>query len=70
MITQQPRVGLPKKFGGKIIDVAEVNQQRWLDKSEQWLEIVDQVHLALARGKPVLQKNSLKIAHTKFVLSL
>ena len=37
-----------------IIDVAEVNQQRWLEESGQWLENVD---LVLASGKPVLQKS-------------
>ena len=40
-----------------IIDVAEVNQQRWLGESGQRLENVDRTHLMLARGKPVLQKN-------------
>ena len=40
-----------------IIDVAEVNQQRWLEESGQWLENVD---LVLASGKPVLQKKSTK----------
>ena len=39
-----------------IIDVAEVNQQRWLGESGQRLENVDRTHLMLARGKPVLQK--------------
>ena len=41
-----------KKFRGKIIDVAEVNQQRWLEEIGQWLENVDRTHLVLARGKP------------------
>ena len=40
-----------------IIDVAEVNQQRWLEESGQWLENLDQTHLVLACGKPVLQKS-------------
>ena len=34
----------------KIINVAEVNQGRWLEKSEQWLENVDQTPLVLASG--------------------
>ena len=41
---------------GKIINLAEVNQQCWLEESGQWLENVDQTHLVLASGKPVLQK--------------
>ena len=47
-----------KIFRGKNINVAEVNQQRRLRESGQWLENVDQTHLVLACGKPVLQKNS------------
>ena len=39
-----------------IIDVAEVNQWRWLEDSRQWLDNVDQTHLVLASGKQVLQK--------------
>ena len=38
--------------------VAEVDQQRWLEESGQWLEIVDRTHLVLASGKPVLQKTA------------
>ena len=34
----------------------EVDQQRWLEESGQWLENVDRTHLVLASGKPVLQK--------------
>ena len=41
---------------GKHYDVAEVNQWRWLEGSEQWLENVDQTNLVLASGKPALQK--------------
>ena len=41
---------------GKIIDVAEVNQRRWLQESGPWLENVDRTHLVLASGKPALQK--------------
>ena len=40
----------------KIIDVAKVNQRRWLEESGQWLENIDPTHLVLASGKPVLQK--------------
>ena len=43
----------PKNF----IDVAEFNQWRRLDKCVQWLENLDQSHLVLASGKPVLQKH-------------
>ena len=32
-------------FRGKIIDVAEVNQWRWVEESGQWLENVDRTHL-------------------------
>ena len=39
-----------------MINVAEVNQRRWLEESGQWLENVDQTHLVLDSGKPVLQK--------------
>ena len=41
-----------------MIDVAEVNQQRWSEESGHWLEHVDRIHLVLASGKPVLQKCS------------
>ena len=50
-----PRVP-EKNFRGKIIDVAEVNQQHWIEERGQWLENVDRTHLVLASGKPVLQK--------------
>ena len=43
----------------KTIDVAEVNQPRWLEKNGQWLENVDQNHLVLASGKPIKQKTSM-----------
>ena len=58
-LTQQPGFNtqhFPNFFRGKIIDVAEVNQQCRLDECGQWLENVDQTHLVLASGKPVLQK--------------
>ena len=38
----------PKKFRGKNMDVAEVNQQCWFEESGQWLEDVDGTHLVLA----------------------
>ena len=41
---------------GKIFNVAEVNQRRWLEESGLRLENVNQTHLVLASGKPVLQK--------------
>ena len=46
-----------KNFKGKIIDVAQVNQPPLLEERGQWLEDVDQIHLALASRKPELQKN-------------
>ena len=47
---------LTKKFRGKIVDIAEVNQWCCLEEREQWLEIVDWAHLVLDCGKLVLQK--------------
>ena len=49
----------------KIIYVAEVNQRCWLEESGQWLENVDQTHLVLASGKPVLQQNFNKKTHVQ-----
>ena len=46
----------PKKFRGKIVDVAGVNQQRCSEESGWWLENDDQTHLVLANCKLVLQK--------------
>ena len=53
LLTQHPRVqfpAFPKKFRlkGKINYVAEINQQRRLVESGQWLENVDWTHLVLA----------------------
>ena len=48
--------GPPKNSEENIVNVAEVNERRWLEESGQWLENVDQAHLVLASGKPVLQK--------------
>ena len=56
-----PRVP-EKNFRGKIIDVAEVNQQHWIEERGQWLENVDRTHLVLSSGKPVLQKKILQKA--------
>ena len=60
LLAQQPQVWFPafpqKHYRGKIIDVAEINQHPWLEESGQWPENVDRTHLALASGKPVLQK--------------
>ena len=38
-----------------IIEIVEVNQQRWLHDSGLWLENVDRTHFGLASGKPGLQ---------------
>ena len=41
----------------QIVDVAEVNQWRWLEESGQWIKSVDQTHqVYLAGGKLVQQK--------------
>ena len=40
----------------KIINIAKVNEQSWLEESGQWLETVDRTHLDLASGKQVPQK--------------
>ena len=57
-LASPPAWGLnPKNFHRKIIDVAEANQQRWLEESGQWLENVDQTLQVLASGKSVLQIN-------------
>ena len=47
----------PKNSEERLINVAEVNQQRCLEEREQWLENVDLTHLVLASGNAVLQKN-------------
>ena len=58
-----------RKFS-KIIGVAEVNQQSWLEESVQWLENVDLTQLVLAGCKPELQKSYLhktsKCKHSQF----
>ena len=43
LLTQQPLVRIPalsKKIRGKIIDVAEVNQQGWLEEVDSGLKMV------------------------------
>ena len=40
-----------------MLNVAEGNQWRWWEESGQWLENVDQTHLFMAAGKPLLQKS-------------
>ena len=47
---------IPQKFRGKNNPIVEVNQQRWLEESGQWLENVYRTNLVLASGKPVLHK--------------
>ena len=45
-----------KVFRRKNIAIADVNKQRWLEESGQWLENVDRTHLVLSSGKQVQQK--------------
>ena len=53
---------VPKKIKRKkFINVAEINQQRCLEESGQWLENVDQIHLVLASGK--LEKTRVLFSH-------
>ena len=40
----------------RIVNVAEVNQQRCLEESGQWLENVNRTHLHGTSGKLVIQK--------------
>ena len=48
-----PRV--PKMFAEeKIVDVAEVDQQRFIEESGEWVKML--IHLDLDSGKLVLQK--------------
>ena len=57
LLTQQPGFDCEHSrnfFRGKIINITEVNQWRWLEESGQWLENVDRTHLVLVSGKPVL----------------
>ena len=49
---------IPQKISEEIIvAVAEVNQLRCFEESEQWLENVDRTHLLLASGKLLQQKS-------------
>ena len=50
----------PKKFRGEIIDVAEVYQQHWKEKTGQWLENVDQTHLVLVGASQYYKKHSVR----------
>ena len=45
-----------KIFRGKIIDIADDNQRRWLEEIGRLLENVYQTHLVLASDKLLLQK--------------
>ena len=40
------------------MDITKVNQRRWLKKSGQWLENVDQTHLFLASCMPSAAKKN------------
>ena len=51
----------------KFVAVTEVNQQRCLEESGQWLENVDRTHLVLASGKLVLQRILKKPDLTPFI---
>ena len=42
----------------KSVNFAELNQQRCLEESRQWLENVDRTHLVFAKGKIGLQKDT------------
>ena len=47
---------IPQKIAEeKIVNVAEVNQWRWLEESGQWLENFDQTHKVLASGSERLE---------------
>ena len=52
----------------KIVNVAEINQQRCLVESGQWLENADRTHLVLAIGKLVLQKNIAAFLQNKLMI--
>ena len=48
---------VPQNFTEEnIVNVAEVNQQRCIEESGQWLENVGQTYLVLASGMLELQK--------------
>ena len=57
----------PKNLQKQQISIfANVNQQRWLEESGQWLENVDGTHTVLARGNLVLQNNLLLTSIVRF----
>ena len=47
---------IPEILRGKIINVAEVSQQRWIEESGQCLENVDWTHLVLAEASQCYKK--------------
>ena len=47
-----------RRPGEKKVDVAEVNQLRWLGESGKWLENGDRTHVVLGSGRPELQKRT------------
>ena len=54
-----------KLFEGKMINVSQSHQWRWLEASGQWLENVDRTHLVLDCRKPILQKRLGQILSNK-----
>ena len=48
---------IPNFLEEKIVEVAEVNQWRYLEERGLWLGNVDRTHLVLAGGKLLLQKS-------------
>ena len=57
-----------KNFIGKIINLAEVNQWGWFEENGQLLENVDQIHLVLASGMPVLLSFAWKKSKVKLMI--
>ena len=51
-------IGNHENFFGRILGVAKVDRQHWLEESEQWLENVERTHKVLVCGKLVFQKNT------------
>ena len=69
LLTQRP----PVRFSAFLkiyFNVAEIYRQRWLLKSGQRLENFDQTHVALARGKLVLQKDGITVTGQRFFREL
>ena len=50
--------GSQKFSDEEIVNVAEVNQWRWLEESGQRFDYVHQTHIVLASGKLELQKKN------------